>query len=443
MSGGGGTTRNVTKTGLGDQQYANLSRGQDNIRTDISAIGDGSEEEIRRVSDQVRGVDRNVSDLSRDQQAGFQDVNRNISGQTQQLSGELGAVNQQVSGLDDRIGGVQQSVTEGFGGVNNQFADVGNQLTGLTNDVGQGFSNTQDSLRTGFNDLNTAMGDQFNTASQERMSGFSGLSDQVGSGFAGQSEFLNNMSQNVLTGQQTIQDVLGNTSNRLDTYYGDLAGRQGEIQQQVSGVQGGLSDFTSQYDDDTRMADQTRADLQDAVVNQTNRIRNDLGRVQNQQQQQQSRLMESVGGVDENVREGNEASEQRFRLAEDQRQEQGGDFTNRINGVRDLLVQTGQNLDQTTRQQYSDLVNSFDAQGNLISNSITDQGITISRALDQQGNLMVNRFDQNGAQIARNMLNVPTMLEEARRYQEQMLGGGSAVPQGGFAGSPLPFAQTR
>jgi len=443
MSGGGGTTTNVTETGLGDQQYANLSRGQENIRTDIRGIGDGSQEEIRRVSDQIRGVDRGVDNLSREQEIGFQNVNRNISGQTQQLSGELGAVNQQVSGLDDRIGGVQQSVTEGFGGVNNQFADVGNQLTGLTNDVGQGFSNTQDSLRTGFNDLNTAMGDQFNTASQERMSGFSGLSDQVGSGFAGQSEFLNNMSQNVLTGQQTIQDVLGNTSNRLDTYYGDLAGRQGEIQQQVSGVQGGLSDFTSQYDDDTRMADQTRADLQDAVVNQTNRIRNDLGRVQNQQQQQQSRLMESVGGVDENVREGNEASEQRFRLAEDQRQEQGGDFTNRINGVRDLLVQTGQNLDQTTRQQYSDLVNSFDAQGNLISNSITDQGITISRALDQQGNLMVNRFDQNGAQIARNMLNVPTMLEEARRYQEQMLGGGSAVPQGGFAGSPLPFAQTR
>jgi len=287
------------------------------------------------------------------------------------------------------------------------------------------------------------MGDQFNQASQERMQGFSGLSDQVGSGFAGQSEFLSNMSQNVLSGQQTLQDVLGDTSNRLDTYYGDLAGRQGEIQQQVSGVQGGLNDFTAQYEDDTKMADQTRADLQDAVVNQTNRIRNDLGRVQNQQQEQQSRLMESVSGVDENVREGNEANEQRFRVAEEQRTDQGNTFGNRINGVRDLLVQTGQNLDRTTRQQYADLVNSFDSQGNLISNSISEQGLTISRALDEQGNLLINRFDQNGSQIARNLLNVPTMLEEAQRYQEQMLGGGTSVPQGGFAGRNSPFAQTR
>jgi len=443
MSGGGGTTYRTTKTGLGDQQYANLSRGQENIRGDISQIGDGSEEEIRKVQGQVRDVSQDVGNLGRDQDQGFQGVNRNINNQTQQLSGEIGSVGQSVSGLGDSIGGVQESVTQGFGSVNNQFSDVGNQLSGLSNDVSQGFSNTGDQIRTGLSDLDTSMGDQFNQASQERMQGFSGLSDQVGSGFAGQSEFLQGMSQNVLGGQQTIQDVLGDTSNRLDTYYGDLAGRQGEIQQQVSGVQGGLSDFTAQYDDDTKMADQTRADLQDAVVNQTNRIRNDLGRVQNQQQQQQSRLMDSVSGVDETVQEGNQANEQRFQLAESQRQEQGNTFGNRLNGVRDLLVQTGQNLDQTTRQQYTDLVNSFDSQGNLIQNSINDQGITISRALDQQGNLLVNRFDQNGSQIARNLLNVPTMLEEAQRYQDQLLGGGASVPQGGFAGSPLPFAQTR
>jgi len=443
MSGGGGTTYRTTKTGLGDQQYASLSRGQDNIRDDIDQIGVGSEEEIRKVQDQVQGVSQDVGNLGRDQQYGFEGVNRNITNQTQQLTGEIGNVGNQVSGLGDTVGNVQESVTQGFGEMNNQFSSVGNQLSGLSNDVGQGFSNTQDAVRTGFSDLNTAMGDQFNQAAQDRMSGFSGLSDQIGSGFAGQSDFLTNMSQNVLGGQQTLQDVLGDTSNRLDTYYGDLAGRQGEIQQQVSGVQGGLSDFTAQYEDDTKMADQTRADLQDAVVNQTNRIRNDLGRVQNQQQEQQSRLMESVAGVDENVREGNDANEQRFRVAEDQRNNQGNTFTNRINGVRDLLIQTGQNLDRTTRQQYTDLVNSFDAQGNLISNSISDQGLTISRALDQQGNLLINRFDQNGSQVARNMLNIPTMLSEAQRYQEQMLGGGTAVPQGGFAGRSLPFAQTR
>jgi len=331
-------------------------------------------------------------------------------------------------------------VTEGFGNVNNQFSDVGNQLTGLTNDVGQGFSNAQDTVRTGFSDLNTSMGDQFSTAAQERMQGFSGLSDQVGSGFAGQSEFLNQLSSNVLGGQQNLQDTLGQTGNRLDTYYGDLAERQGAIQQQVGGVQSGLTDFTQDYEDDTRMANQTRSDLQNSVINQTNRIRNDVGRAQNQTNEQQSRLMDAVGGVDERVEDSTQQTQQRFQLASDEREQQGGDFTNRINRVRDLLAETGDNLDQQTRRQYADMVTSFDLQGNLIENTVSEQGLQISRALDQQGNLMVNRFDRTGNPIARNMYNVPEMLEQADMFSQSMQ---QQVPTSGLAGTNLPFTQTR
>jgi len=438
--GGSKTTNKTTKTGLGDQQYANLSRGQEYIRDDIGEIGGQSDEQLRRVRDDVRDVGSNVSNLGRDQEAGFQGVNRNISNQTQQLENQFNTVNQNVSGISDDLGGVQQSVTQGFGSVNDQFSDVGNQLTGLTNDVGQGFSNTGDQLRTGFSDLNTAMGDQFNTAAQERMQGFSGISDQVGSGFAGQSEFLNQLSSNVLGGQQNLQDTLGQTGNRLDTYYGDLAERQGAIQQQVGGVQSGLTDFTQDYEDDTKMANQTRSDLQSAVVNQSNRIRNDLGRVQNQTNEQQSRLMDAVGGVDERVEDSTQQTQQRLQLASDERQQQGGDFTTRINRVRDLLVQTGDNLDQQTRRQYADMVTSFDQQGNLIQNTVNEQGIQISRALDQQGNLMVNRFDRTGNQIARNMYNVPEMLEQADMFSQSMQ---QQVPTGGLAGTNLPFTQTR
>lgn len=438
--GGSRTTNRTTETGLGDQQYANLSRGQEYIRDDIGDIGGQSDEQLRRVRDDVRDVGSNVSNLGRDQEAGFQGVNRNIGNQTQQLENQFNTVNQNVSGISDDLGGVQQSVTQGFGSVNDQFSDVGNQLTGLTSDVGQGFSNTGDQLRTGFSDLNTAMGDQFNTAAQERMQGFSGISDQVGSGFAGQSEFLNQLSSNVLGGQQNLQDTLGQTGNRLDTYYGDLADRQGAIQQQVGGVQSGLTDFTQDYQDDTRMANQTRSDLQNAVVNQSNRIRNDLGRVQNQTNKQQSRLMDAVGGVDERVEDSTQQTQQQLQLASGERQQQGGDFTNRINRVRDLLIQTGDNLDQQTRRQYADMVTSFDQQGNLIQNTVNEQGIQISRALDQQGNLMVNRFDRTGNQIARNLYNVPEMIEQADMFSQSTQ---QQVPTGGLAGTNLPFTQTR
>lgn len=438
--GGSKTTNKTTKTGLGDQQYANLSRGQEYIRDDIGDIGGQSDEQLRRVRDDVRDVGGEVSNLGRDQQFGFEGVNRNINNQTQQLENEFNTVNQNVSGLGENLGNVRQSVTQGFGDMNNQFSDVGNQLSGVSNDVNQGFSGVGDQIRTGFNDMNTNVTDQFGTASQERMQGFGGLSDQVGSGFAGQSEFLNELSSNVLGGQQNLQESLGQTGNRLDTYYGDLAERQGAIQQQVGGVQGGLDDFTNQYEDDTKMANQTRSDLQNAVVNQSNRIRNDFGRAQNQTSEQQTRLMDAVGGVDDRVEDSTQQTQQRLQLASDERQQQGGDFTNRINRVKDLLVQTGDNLDQQTRRQYADMVTSFDQQGNLIQNTVNEQGVQISRALDQQGNLMVNRFDRTGNQIARDMYNVPQMLEEADQFDRSM---GQQVPTGGLAGGGLPFTQTR
>lgn len=438
--GGSKTTNKTTKTGLGDQQYANLSRGQEYIRDDIGDIGGQSDEQLRRVRDDVRDVGGEVSNLGRDQQFGFEGVNRNINNQTQQLENEFNTVNQNVSGLDENLGNVSQSVTQGFGEMNNQFSDVGNQLSGVSNDVNQGFSGVGDQIRTGFNDMNTNVTDQFGTASEERMQGFSGLSDQVGSGFAGQSEFLNELSSNVLGGQENLQESLGETGNRLDTYYGDLAERQGAIQQQVGGVQGGLDDFTNQYEDDTKMANQTRSDLQNAVVNQSDRIRNDLGRAQNQSSEQQTRIMDAVGGVDDRVEDSTQQTQQRLQLASDERQQQGGDFTNRINRVRNLLVQTGDNLDQQTRRQYADMITSFDQQGNLIQNTVNEQGVQISRALDQQGNLMVNRFDRTGNQIARDMYNVPEMLEQADQFGRSME---QQVPTGGLAGTNLPFTQTR
>jgi hypothetical protein len=106
-------------------------------------------------------------------------------------------------------------------------------------------------------------------------------------------------------------------------------------------------------------------------------------------------------------------------------------------------MQTGDRLDGVTRQQYTDLVNSFDAQGNLISNSITDQGVTISRALDQQGTLLINRFDQNGTPLGNNMLDVPAMIAEAESFRQQVMGT-PETPEAGFAGAnPLPYTLTR
>jgi len=405
--GGGGDTTNVTKTGLGDRQYSSLKGGQNSINQNIdhtkgivraraNALGKAMESHTQSLRDQI-----NRSDDASDRNFGT--LFRQNDRQTNQIIDQVQDVERGVDGLGNNIDNIDRTVSQGFQKADNQFNQIGNQMQGLSGDIQQGFGDTQSQLDSGLGDLQTNMSDQFGQASQERMDGFQGLSNQVGSGFASQADFLDQMSQNVLGGQQAIENLVGDTGNRLDTYYGDLAGRQEDLQEQVGGVQSGLTDFSQSYEENVDLANQTRADIQDAVINQTDQIRTDLGNVSQAQSEQQTRLMDAVGGVRDSVQEGTEANQQQFNLAAQQRERQGGDFSTSLNSVRDLLMQTGDRLDGVTRQQYTDLV----------------------------------------TPLGNNMLDVPAMIAEAESFRQQVMGT-PETPEAGFAGAnPLPYTLTR
>jgi hypothetical protein len=261
----------------------------------------------------------------------------------------------------------------------------------------------------------------------------------VGSGFAGQANYLQNMSSNILGGQQSLTDLLNNTGGRLDAYYGDLAAGQQGLADQVGGVQGGFNDFTTQYGRDTALANRQRADLQQAQQSGTERMANDLANMQGANSVAQQRLMEAVGGVGQDVLSGTRRTVSGFDQQADAQQQQQIEVAQRINTIRSLLETTGQNLDESTRQQFSELANSFDQTGNFIANSVDRQGFQISRALDNQGNLLLNRFDQAGNRDSSNVLNMPMMFQQADAYQQML--AGQMAPTGGLA-SPIPFAQT-
>ena len=437
--GGRRSTTNVNQTGLGDSQFGTLRSGQDAIRGDLRTIETGARDEIRRLDQPIRGIDDRVRDLSGDVRFGLADVNRNIAGQTQELGSQFADVNRGITGLENNVGNIGRDVTAGFGEMSNQFGQVGSQLTGLSNAVDTGFTQAGDMVRSGFADTNANLNMGFDQASQERMAGFTGLGDLVGSGFAGQADFLNNMSANVLGGQQSLQDLLNQTGGRMDAFYGDLASGQQGIANQIGGVDAGLSDFTTQYGRDTTMANRQRADIQQAQQSGTDRISNDLAGMQGANSVAQQRLMEAVSGVGQDVMAGTNQTLSGFDRAAQQQQSGQNEFAQRINTIRSLIETTGQNLDANTRQQYMDLSNSFDQAGNLLANSVDQQGFRISRAMDNTGNLILNRFDQAGNRVAGNVLNVPTMFQQAEAYQRMMQQ--QQVPTGGLA-SPLPFAQT-
>ena len=85
MCGGGGDTTNVTETGLGDDQYANLTSGQQTIRDDISYLGDEAEtrydntttrlgEMADATEDRFDDVDNSLYGIGMNVNTGFADV---------------------------------------------------------------------------------------------------------------------------------------------------------------------------------------------------------------------------------------------------------------------------------------------------------------------------------------------------------------------------------
>ena len=85
MCGGGGDTTNVTETGLGDDQYANLTSGQQTIRDDISYLGDEAETRydntttrLGEMADATEGrfddVDNSLYGIGMNVNTGFADV---------------------------------------------------------------------------------------------------------------------------------------------------------------------------------------------------------------------------------------------------------------------------------------------------------------------------------------------------------------------------------
>jgi DNA anti-recombination protein RmuC len=102
------------------------------------------------------------------------------------------------------------------------------------------------------------------------------------------------------------------------------------------------------------------------------------------------------------------------------------------------------------RQEFKQIGDAFDDQGNLIRNSIDANGNTVSRAIDNNGNLLLRSFDVNGRAIGDKVMNINKSLNQLAQLP-YMAGANTSmgnlspamkanVPQGGFMS---PFAQTR
>jgi len=445
-------------------QFAGLRSGQDTIRSDIRSAEDTLQDESRNLS-------REITTGFADQDDRFDDIDTGIRG----ISGDLDT---------------------GFTTVGNQLGELGtnvdNRLDSFGNQMNTGFAGVNENMNTGFNTLGTQVDTRFGELAGGLDTSFNNLGSQVSTGFGavgdlvsagntalleGQSEGFNTVNQNVtntgaalgnqltetsenvLTGQANIADLVQQYGGNLDTYYAALAQGQTEAAARQAAMQTGLDQFRNDYDRSTTLANQQRGRISDAVMGGNTAIQEQLSQNLDVNQQGISNLSRDVSSVQSDVQDSASAATKDFANVarmitvgfDDGTQESASmrnEFIDRLNTVRSVLTQQGDQIDEGIRNTYSTLVNSFDEQGSLITNSVQQDGSQVARAIDRQGNLLLAAFDRTGARVDQQSLNINDMMSQMDRLgympgSNTMMGqptGGAAQVYSGLAS---PYTSTR
>ena len=448
--GGGGSTTNVTETGLGDVQFADLYSGQSDIRGDITDLGT----EVKSASVPLASGQSNISSLigsaaSTDDEGlvtpatglygkfsdqynyltglsdrmntGFTDLSGNVNTQQSSLAAGQAGLAAGQSGLVTGLEGLQSGQNTGFANMGTRFDTVDQANVNMQTAVDQGF---QDQAQ-GFTDVNANMSAGFADGATALNKGFTDAGAAINTGFSDTATQLTDTQANVLAGQQGLDSSLNTMSDTADIYAAQSLENQAGLQSGQDAFVSNFDTYVDRYSDDVALANQFRTDLEEAQTNAFKSLREDVGGFAEATTTANQGTQSAVDQLNKAVTGG-------FRDASVEDQIAERNQTNDLNSIRDLLQTTGQNLDASTRDQYQKLTDAFDEQGNLITQGIDDQGNTLRRELDAQGAVIETRFDQSGNQIGQFRMDVGQMISTANEFVSGQITDVGAATQARF-----------
>lgn len=454
--GGSKKTTNVTNTGLGDSQYKNLQTGQNNLGTQITGVEnamdkrfDTADASLKKVNTGIGTLGSQITDTQNAISSGFDTTGKALTGLSDQMTGlgtDLGGkIDTGFAGVGESLTGLGTDMSEGFAGVN---ANVDARFGDVTNAMNTGFENAQTSMNTGFTNTANTINTAATGINQNISNAQADINQNVSSGFEATQNQLTDAQAAILAGQGGLGDQLTQVGGNLDTYYAGLAAQNAEALANQGQLQTGLNDYINQYTKDNKLAVQQRADLVNGVTSGFDAVNDNMAQASDAATSERMALAQQVQGVGTQVDTAAQQSETKFSDVAKQiavgfndgtqeSQDMRMDFINRLNTVRNVLSTQGDQLDANIRNQYSQMADSFDQNGELISRSIDQQGNTVGRALDAQGNLLMATFDQYGGRINQQSLNLNQMMS-----QLDMLG---YVPTSGAASGAIApqFLNTR
>lgn len=457
---------------------ASAEQVEESVQGGVTAVNENTNQGFAEVAEMGDTITSN-QDTMLDNQAGLSSGQADIRADIAAIP-QTTVVSQTVdtSGIENRIGSLEGTTNQGFADVGGRLDTVDNTLTGVQGSVDQGFANMnnsfnnitegQQNLQGNIADLSSATTTGLADLGSTMDTGFTDTQNAINTGFTNQGQALDTASANILGGQANLQSFLDDMSGRQDTYYGGLSEGQANIMDNVGGLQTTFNDFRNVYDDNTTLANQSRAQLQDMITGGFGVMRDDMANandvaardranieaaVANNAQatedvaQQQAGMTKDFGQTLENISAGIEP-----RTQDEANSQQ--DVMQRLDVIRQVLSTQGNNLDASIRDQYSKLATSFDQNGRLIRQSIDDAGNTTNRAIDQQNNLLLATFSNTGQILDQSAINMNQLFGAMDRLgytggsratgdlSPQILANRPAAIRSGIMGQDDPYFRT-
>ena len=424
MGGGGGDT--VTNTGLGDEQYETLSTNQTQMQADMAA---------QQAANEAAMAEQNAS-----MQSSINAANANAAASAGAAQAATAANSGRFDTLDTSVAGVDTNVTTGFASIqdlldqyntasNQQFDALNTGVTGGFEQVGNRFDTVDTAtgaIQGAVDQGNVDQAQGFSDAQVNRTANaaanttnFAAAGEALNQGFADTSNQMTQTQANVLGGQGDLQTNLDTMSDTADIYATQSLQNQAGLQQGQDSFVSSFDDYVDRYGDDTRIANQTRADMQQANANANRSLRRDVGDFAQAAATGQQEVSQQVRSVDQQFAAGLASLD-----------------AGQITTARDMArVASGQtDLDIASRQNYSQLGAAFDDNGALIPTNVDQAGNTTTRQMDDGGNLLLNRFDVRGNNTGFMSINLRESLQQLSSLQ---------MPARSSAGFTSPFVTTR
>lgn len=489
MGGGGGDTTNVTNTGLGDDQYQALADNQVGISTQITDARTDATKRYDNFDTRFNTIDSSIGGLSTSVLDQFKNTNDAMANYNSAMGGRFDSLDTAAKQNNDAIGGVASSVetvgtdmAKGFGDVGTRFDTVDTANQSIQDDVTTGFADQAQA----FSDVQGAMTENTGNIRDDITTNFKTTNDALAQNSQDIRDDVQTTQANVLEGQGGLATDLSDLSATNDTYFQTLSDNQANMQAGQNEFRTSFDSYVDRYTDDTTLANQTRADIQQAQATGFDATRNSIGTLADAtasgQQAIRDQAAENNQMMAETVEGGFQRSENtatnlqdvlsnqiedtstgimsnQAQLVDGQQNlantfmtESGQIDTALINQTKNLagIAATQTDLDMGMRQNFNQLSQAFDDNGQLVQNSIDANGNTIMREMDQNGNLMLRALDAQGRDMGSKIINVNESvgaLQELQRKQGANMSMGNlspasqgTVPTGGFAS---PFTTTQ